>query len=186
MVDLAIGLIAEQGLGGLTFRNLASTAGTSTAPFTTEFGTREVMLEEILKEVWRRLGIQEGELDTDDPLEALRVVLRRATPVEDPVSPDLSAWLDLYVEATHNEALKAALIEVEAEGYPGYIVLIEKAQAKGQMPKSLDPADLLTGIWALGDGLLVGYMLYPDYFSAERTGRIWEQGFWALVAGQGS
>ncbi len=186
MIDIAIGLIAEGGLGGLTFRSLAVAAGTSTAPFTTEFGSREVMLEEILKEVWRRLGIQEGELDTDDPLEALRVVLRRATPVEDPVSPELSAWLDLYVEATHNEALKAALIEVEAEGYPGYIDLIEKAQAKGQIPKSHDPADLLTGIWALGDGLLLGYVLYPDYFTAERTDRIWEQGFRALVAGQGS
>ena len=181
MIDLAIGLIAEGGLGALTFRRLAEVAGTSTAPFTTEFGSREVMLAEILKVVWRRLGIQEGEGASSDPLGTLRVVLRRATPVEQPVSPEMAAWLDLYVESAHNESLKKALTEVEAEEYPAYISLIESAQAEGQIPDSLDPADLLTGLWALGDGLLLGYMLYPDHFTAERTDRIWEQGFEALI-----
>ena len=182
MVDLAIGLIAEGGLGSLTFRNLASAAGTSTGPFTTEFETRQVMLDQILKEVWRRLGIQEMELGTDDPLGTLRLVLRRATPVERPASPEMGAWLQLYVEAAHNEPLKEALVEVEAEQYPGYIELVEKAQAKGQIPDSVDPADLLAALWALGDGLLLGYTLYPDYFTEERLDRIWEQGFRALIS----
>ena len=181
MIDLAIGVIAEGGLGALTFRRLATAAGTSTAPFTTEFGSREVMLAEILKVAWRRLGIQEGEGESSEPLATLRVVLRRATPVEQPVSPEMAAWLDLYVESAHNESLKKALTEVEADEYPAYISLIERAQAEGQVPDSLDPEDLLTGLWALGDGLLLGYMLYPDHFTAERTDRIWEQGFRALL-----
>ena len=182
MIDLAIGLIAKGGLGGLTFRSLAGAAGTSTGPFTTEFGTREVMLEQVLKEVWRRLGIQEGELDSDDPLETLRLVLRRATPVDRPVSPEMETWINLYFDAAHNEKLKRALVEVEAEQYPDYITLIKKAQAEGQIPKSHDPDDLLASLWSLGDGLLLAYMLYPDNFSAERTDRIWEQGFGALIA----
>jgi AcrR family transcriptional regulator len=181
MVNLAIGLIAEGGIGGLTFRSIAKEAGTSTAPFTTEFGTREVMLNQVLMEVWRRLGVQEGELETDDPLETLRLVLRRATPVDRPVSPEMEAWLNLYVEAVHNEPLKRALVEVEAEQYPTYTELIGKAQAAGQIPTSHDPDDLLAGLWALGDGLLLGYMLYPENFTSERTGRIWEQGFRALI-----
>lgn len=182
MIDLAISLIAEGGLGSLTFRNLAGAAGTSTGPFTTEFGTREEMLDQILKEVWRRLGIQEGELETDDPLETLRLILRRGTPVDRPVSPEMEAWLQLYVEAAHNQPLKEALVEVEAEQYPGYIELIEKAQAKGQIPESLDPADLLAALWALGDGLLLGYTIYPDYFTDEQIDRVWEQGFRALIS----
>ena len=182
MIDLAIGIVAEGGLGALTFRSLAAAAGTSTAPFTTEFGSRENMLEKVIAVVWRRLGIQEGEEDSDDPLETLQVVLRRATPVDTPPSPEMSAWLDLYVESIHNEALKKSLTEVEAEEHPSYIRLIEKTQAAGQIPDSLDPEDLLTSLWALGDGLLIGYMLYPEHFTAERTDRIWEQGFRALIA----
>jgi len=183
MVDLAIGIISEGGLGALTFRSLAAAAGTSTAPFTTEFGSREAMLEEVLKEVWRRLGIQEGELESDDPLQTLRLVLRRATPVDRPVSPEMETWVSLYFEAAHNEKLKQALVEVESDEYPDYIALIESAQAQGQIPKSHDPEDLLASLWSLGDGLLLAYMLYPDYFSGERTERVWEQGFRALVDG---
>lgn len=182
MINLAIGLIAEGGIGGLTFRSIAKKAGTSTAPFTTEFGTREEMLNQTIKEVWRRLGIQEGELETDDPLETLRLVLRRGTPVDRPVSPEMEAWLSLYVEAAHNEPLKKALIEVEAEQHPLYLELIEKAQKAGQIPDSRDPEDLLASFWALGDGLQLGYMIYPDHFTAERTDRVWEQGFRALIA----
>lgn len=182
MIDLAISLIAKGGLGGLTFRSLASAAGTSTGPFTTEFGTREVMLDQVLKEVWRRLGIQEGEMAADDPLQTLRQVLRRATPVDRPVSPEMETWISLYFEAAHNEKLKQALVEVEAEEYPDYIALIKRAQAQGQIPKSHDPDDLLASLWSLGDGLLLAYMLYPDHFSGERTDRVWEQGFRALLA----
>lgn len=182
MIDIAIELIAEGGLGALTFRSLAAAAGTSTAPFTTEFGSREVMLEEILKVVWRRLGFREGETDPEDALETLRRVLRRATPVEQPVSPEMTTWLELYMAATHNEELKKALVEVEAEEYPTYIGLIEQAQAGGQIPGSLDPNDLLAALWALGDGILLGYMIYPDHFTAERADRVWEQGFEALTA----
>lgn len=184
MIDLAIGLIGEGGLGALTFRSLARAAGTSTAPFTTEFGTREVMLEAILKEVWRRLGIQGDEADSDGPLETLRLVLRRATPVDQPVSPEMAAWPDLYVEATRNDSLRKALVEVEAEEYPAYISLIEGAQRAGQLPESLDPGDLLSSLWALGDGLLLGYVLYPDHFTAQRASRIWEDGFSALTSGR--
>lgn len=182
MIDLTIELIADGGLGALTFRNLASAAGTSTAPFTTEFGSREAMLKAVITEVWRRLGVQEQDLEADDPLEAFRVVLRRATPVEEPVSPLLKAWLELYVAAIDNPHLKAALKEVEGEGYPSYIGLIERSQAAGQISEAQDPEDLLAALWALGDGLLLGYLLHPDFFTVERTSRIWEQGYRALIA----
>ena len=181
MIDIAIELIADGGLGGLTFRKLAARAGTSTAPFTTEFGSREAMLEDVVKVVWRRLGVRPGELEAEEPLATLRDVLRRATPVEEPVNPLLKAWLELYVEAIDNAPLKKALREVEAEGYPSYIGLIERCQAAGEISKAHDPEDLLSALWALGDGLLLGYLLHPDFFTGERTNRIWEQGFGALV-----
>ena len=182
MIEIAIELIAEGGLGGLTFRKLATRAGTSTAPFTTEFGSREVMLEQVVRTVWLGLGVRESELESEEPLTTLREVLRRATPVEEPVSPLLKAWLELYVEAIDNPALKAALKEVEAEGYPSYIGLIERCQELGEISKAHEPEDLLSALWALGDGLLLGYLLHPDFFTAERTNRIWEQGYRALVA----
>jgi AcrR family transcriptional regulator len=180
MIDLTIELIADGGLSALTFRRLASAAGTSTAPFTTEFGNREAMLKATIMEVWRRLGIQD--LDAEDPLAALRDALRRAVPVEEPVSPLLKAWLELYVAAIDDPGLKAALTEVEREGYPSYIRLIERTQAAGQISGTHDPEDLLAALWALGDGLLLGYLIYPDFFTGERTSRIWEQGFRALIA----
>lgn len=182
MVELAIQLIAEGGLGRLTFRKLAAAAGTSTAPFTTEFGSREEMLKEVVQEVWRRLGVQQGELETGDPLATLREVLRRAAPVEEPVTPLLRAWLELYVAAIDDPALKEALVEVEQEGYPSYIGLIEKCQEAGEISRTHDPEDLLSSLWALGDGLLLGYLLHPDFFSGGRTNRIWEQGFRSLIA----
>jgi len=182
MIDLTIELIADGGLGALTFRRLASAAGTSTAPFTTEFGSREAMLKAVITEVWRRLGVQEQDLEAEDPLAAFRVVLRRATPVEEPVSPLLKAWLELYVAAIDDPPLKASLTEVESEGYPSYIGMIERCQAAGQISEAHDPEDLLAGLWALGDGLLLGYLIHPDFFTGERTSRIWEQGYRALIA----
>jgi AcrR family transcriptional regulator len=182
MVDLAIEVIADGGLGALTFRRLATDAGTSTAPFTTEFGTREEMLKAVMKAVWRRIGIQPSEFEAEDPMESLRVVLRRATPVDEPVSPLLKAWLELYVAAVDDAPLKEALTEVEAEGYPDYVGLIEKCQAAGEISKDHDPEELLSALWALGDGLLLGYLLYPDFFTGERTDRIWEQGYRSLIA----
>ena len=182
MVDIAIELIAEGGLRALTFRRLAAAAGTSTAPFTTEFGTREAMLKEVIAVVWRRLGVHEGELETDDPFATLREVLRRVIPVHEPVSPLLKAWLELYVEAVDDPALKEALTEVEAEGYPSYVGLIERNQEAGFISRAHDPENLLSAIWALGDGLLLGYLLHPDFFTRERTDEIWEQGFRALIA----
>ena len=182
MVDIAIELIAEGGLRALTFRRLAAAAGTSTAPFTTEFGTREAMLKEVIAVVWRRLGKQEGELKSDDPFGTLREVLRRVIPVEEPVSPLLKTWLELYVEATDDPALKKALLEVEEEGYPSYIGLIELNQAAGHISKAHDPETVLSALWALGDGLLLGYLLHPDFFTRERTEQIWEMGFRALIA----
>lgn len=181
MVDLAIEVIADGGMNALTFRRLAAEAGTSTAPFTTEFGTREEMLKAVITEVWRRLGVQDRDLEAEDPLEAFRIVLRRAAPVEEPVSPLLKAWLELYVAAIDDPALKEALTKVEQEGYPNYLGLIEKCQATGQISKAHDPEDLLSALWALGDGLLLGYLLHPEFFTGERTDRIWEQGYRALI-----
>lgn len=182
MVDIAIGVIAEGGIKALTFRRLADVAGTSTAPFTTEFGTREELLKAVVEKCWLDLSFDRQELAGADPLESLEAVLLRAVPAADPVAPELRAYLDLLVAATHDPVLGEKLQVIERERAPDYEELITNAQVAGFIPESKDPRDLLASLWALSDGLLLAYAIDPETFPPSRVKELWEASFAALIA----
>jgi len=73
LVDAAGRILADEGVGALTLRRLAQTAGTSTMAVYTLFGDKPGLLAAMYREGYRRLGatMAAAAEGVDDPLEAL-------------------------------------------------------------------------------------------------------------------
>ena len=73
LVDAAGRILAAEGVGALTLRRLAQTAGTSTMAVYTLFGDKQGLLAAMYREGYRRLGaaMADAAQGVDDPLEAM-------------------------------------------------------------------------------------------------------------------
>lgn len=182
LIDLAAGIIAERGLGALTFRSLATTAGCSTTPIVKEFPTRNALLEAVFEDSWIRAGIKKSEVDSATPLDTLYEVCSRAVPVKASPDPSVRAYFELLFETARNPELKEFVSRIENAGQRDYIELIKRCQAMGEIDPGLDPEDVLYAIWSLGDGLCLDAYTYPEEFTPSRTKRVWELGFRAIVS----
>lgn len=185
MVELALDLIAEEGLAACSFRNLADREGRSTRPFTYEFGNRTNLLAAVLHESWQRLGFKPGEEPEpgSDPLAQLFELCSRAVPLNGLRDPAMRAYSTILCHSIEDPALAKVIASADGAGIGTYTELIRAAQRKGQIRKNADPEDLIVCIWALGDGLIIASFTHPDEFDADRIRRIWNLGFNSLVAG---
>lgn len=186
IIDLALEILAEQGLGAVTYRSLASAAGCSTNPIVTQFPTKASILEAVFERAWERAGIRAGEAESPEPLETLFEVCSRAVPISEPTDPAIRAYFELLFETSRNPELRSVITLVEETGQPAYLRLIARAQDAGEIDPGLDPEDVLYAIWSLGDGLCLDAYTYPEEFTPERTRRVWELGFRAIVSARPS
>lgn len=178
---IAAELIAERGIAACTFRALAESAGTSTAPFTYAFGSRAAMLGELAEMAWGQLGSEVEEIGDygDDPLSALKRLCDWGLPLTDAAREDI--WIRVYAAAVFHSLedpeLSKTLAAIDQAGAPHYLELIRACQEAGQIPKERDPEDVLAAIWALEVGLLEATFSHPDYFTKERLNRVWDRSF---------
>lgn len=182
IIDLALGILAEQGLGAVTYRSLASAAGCSTNPIVSQFPTKTSILEAVFERAWKRAGIRAGEAESPQPLDTLFEVCSRAVPVSEPTDPAVRAYFELLFETSRNPELSEVIAGVEETGQTDYLELIRRAQDAGEIDAGLDPEDVLYAIWSLGDGLCLSAYTYPEEFTPERTKKVWELGFRAIVS----
>jgi AcrR family transcriptional regulator len=184
LINLTIDLISDRGIAFCTFRNLAQVNGTTTRPFTYEFGSRSGMLAAVAEETWIRLGVGPNEIADPggDPLGALRELCSRAVPINGMSLPAMRAYAAVIFESAQDESLRGRLAELDTKGVGVYLDLIRAAQAAGQIPAEKDPDNLIAALWALCDGLLLAAISHPDHFTPQRLQTVWDDGFTALVA----
>jgi AcrR family transcriptional regulator len=184
LIDLTIDLIAERGVESCTFRNLATINGTTTRPFTYAFDNRANLLAAVARESWNRLGFAPGDAPDPgaDPLARLYELCTRAVPVNGMCEPAMRAYAAVSFHSAENPQLRKELATANAEGVGAYLQIVKAAQRAGQIPAEIDPADLISAIWALSDGLILAAVSDPDHFTGERIERIWKLGFDALVS----
>ena len=183
LVDLAIELIAEQGYQACTFRALAEKAGTSTAPFTYEFGNRSKMIEAVVRRSYEVAWPGTDQVKGGDPVEALYEGFAGMIRIEGPEAMNfVRALYEIYVISPRDPELLATVKEIEDSIHPGYIELVEIAQAAGSIPPDRDPEKVVDEIWAALDGVNLARFSYPERFPQDRAEAMFRDMFDRIIA----
>ena len=183
LVETAIELISEEGLSACTFRRLAEKSGGSTRVFTYEFENRSSLLHAVLDRIlevgwpdWKEIGDPEG---LEDPLLTYYEVCLNE--IEERYGHHNNAYFELLREAAFDREIAGWMKEMDEEMHSRLSGLVAAAQQKGQASPSLSPGDVVSALWAFEDGLKVGRLNYPAYFSQERTTRLFKAAFDAIL-----
>lgn len=170
LVDLAIELIAEKGLQACTFRALAERAGTSTAPFTYEFGSRARMIEAVIRRSYEAAFPDPLHVQADDPVERLFEGFAGMIRIEGTEAMNfVRALFEIYFHAPREPELMETIKEIEDSIHPAYIDLVMAAQQSGSIPRDRDPETVVDEIWAALDGINLARFSYPERFPQDRV-----------------
>ena len=184
LIETAVGLIAEKGYQACTFRALAEIAGTSTAPFTYEFGSRLKMMEAVIRKsyekAWPRVEEANG---GSDPVEVLYRGFVGMVRLEDPEEMRFArALYEIYLHAPRESELLETVKEIEDSIYPAYVDLVENAQATGSIPMDRDAENVIDEVWAALDGINIARFSYPERFPQDRAEEIFRDMFDRIIA----
>lgn len=169
LLDLAIDVIAEEGLAACTFRKLAARAGTSTSTFTYRFGTRTNLIGKVLTRAYS-LGWEEmrlGELEHPDPIRRLYEIGLSDLQLKEEIDPYKRAYVEILIAVPREPDLMEALMSLDESFLSSYQVLIERAQALGMIDSELDPYGLTLAIWSVIDGLNLNRYAYREGLGPE-------------------
>ncbi len=170
LVELAIELIAEKGYQACTFRALAERAGTSTAPFTYEFGSRREMIEAVVRRSYEVAWPDVDKVVDPDPVERLFEAFAGMIRIEgDRAMGFVRAIYEVYLHAPRDPELLATVQQIEDGIHPGYLAMVRDAQEEGRIPKGRDPEDVVDEIWAALDGINIARFSYPERFPQDRA-----------------
>ena len=164
LLDLAIEVIAEEGLAACTFRKLASRAGTSTSTFTYRFGNRTNLIGQVLTRAYS-LGWEEmrlGELEHPDPIRRLYEIGLSDLQLKEEIDPYKRAYVEILIAVPREPDLMEALMSLDESFLSSYQVLIERAQSLGMLDKELDPYGVTLAIWSVIDGLNLNRYAYRE------------------------
>ncbi len=170
LLDLAIEVIAEDGLAGCTFRTLADRAKTSTTTFTYRFGSRTNLIGEVLTRAYS-LGWEEmelGELEHPDPIRRLYEIGLADLQLKEEIDPYKRAYVEILIAAPREPELMEALLSLDESFLNSYQVLIERAQEMGLIDPELDPYGLTLAVWSVIDGLKLNRYAYREDLGAEQ------------------
>ena len=189
LIEAATAIIARDGLTGLTFRAAADEVGTTTAPFTYAFGSKDVLLREVARYAWESVW---GPLDDRSPpvasnadaLTLLRERLERSVPLERPVPIGLRAYAEIFFQNLRDPQIAPILAgssDWSRRGRQRHVALIRAAQRQGMIDTGHDPNHLIWPFYQLVGGLLVESLYYPDHLPASLVPKLWNRGFTALA-----
>jgi AcrR family transcriptional regulator len=170
LVDLAIELIAEKGYPACTFRALAEKAGTSTAPFTYEFGSRREMIKAVVTRSYEVAWPDADQMVDSDPIERLFEGFAGMIRIEgDQAMWFVRAIYEVYLHAPRDPELLATVQQIEDGIHPGYVAMVRVAQEEGRIPRGRNPEDVVDEIWAALDGINIARFSYPERFPQDRS-----------------
>ena len=182
LVDLAIELIAEKGYQACTFRALAEKAGTSTAPFTYEFGSRRKMIEAVVRRSYEIAWPEKMIESETDPVERLFESFAGMIRIEgEGAMQFVRALYEVYLHAPRDPELLALVKEIEDGIHPGYITLVDEARDAGRIPVDRDSEAVVDEIWAALDGINIARFSYPERFPQARSEALFRDMFDRIV-----
>jgi len=183
LLDQATEVIAEQGLAGCTFRNLAERAGTSTTVFTHRFGSRTNLIGQVLTHTynlgWEDQGLDD--LDHPDPVQRLYEIGLADLQIKEEADPHKRAYVEILVAAPREPELMEALVDLDESFLDSYQVLIERAQEMGMIDPDFDPYAITIAIWSLIDGLNLNRHVHRKDLDVENLELFFRRAFEGIV-----
>ena len=179
ILQAAVELIAERGIGGARIAQVAKAAGVSTALVHYHFRTREVLLAETLDYAFdvasavrlRTLGEgdENGDADGEDSAaRRLADVVEQSLPTTDPGRREWQLWAELWLGAARDPDLRP----VAAQMYVRYRTWIATAIAEGVAAGEfapVDPGETADLAMALIDGLGLRVLLRDPAMPLDRA-----------------
>lgn len=147
--------LREHGVGGLTSREIARTAGVNLQAITYHFGSKDALVAEALGTLVRNRiepvrTVLDAPGDPADRLAAALTVLHETFAV---ARADLEAYADAVAASSTNEALRRSLAELHTEIVEYLAVLISELQDRGEIAAWVEPAPMAELLVAIGDGV---------------------------------
>lgn len=156
---LAYELITDSGYDAATFRALADAAGCTTGMIVHYFPSRDDILLGALAHA--EGGTRERMdycLHHYEGIEALRQCLYAVMPADRKLGRQWRLWISFWSRATTNDIVNQRLSQAYAEARSRWADFIAKAQAAGDIAKTLKPREEGKSVMALLDGLGVQSM----------------------------
>ncbi|MFC5143599.1 TetR/AcrR family transcriptional regulator [Streptomyces aureoversilis] len=158
IVAAAFALVSEQGLEGMTMRDVAARAGVSVGAVQRCFPSKDEMMASVVEDMNERVGARvRGRIaDSADPDSAatmLQHTLAGIMPHDEPALAENRVWLAFAAHA----AVTPTLAAVQREQYEGLAelvaLLLRTAQASGDVRPDADAGEEADALIALADGL---------------------------------
>jgi AcrR family transcriptional regulator len=165
LLDAAAELIAEGGLGSMTFAAIGDRAGYSRGLVTARFGSKAGLVDALIRRVFERLReaqsvpLGDGECGLDD-LVALVAAIRDLTLTN---APDMRALLALMFEALGTDAeLRARMARFHQVMRVDIAAALERGVSDGSVRPDVDPVLGALVVVSLLRGLAYQWLLEPE------------------------
>ena len=183
LLAVAFRVTARDGLSGLSFRRLADEAGTSTTPFTYEFGSRQELLVAMVGATW----------EADEEVKAM--ASRIASPLDrffaewaaelsdDPRQVDRErVYFELHHQALTSPELARLMREADQYGFESSLPFIEAGLEEGLVRDDIAVTDLVDCLYALNDGIGLRRAVLRERRPAGYRIALWEDGGRRMLA----
>ncbi|WP_330184738.1 TetR/AcrR family transcriptional regulator [Nocardia sp. NBC_01503] len=169
LLDRLADAIAENGIEGVSIRDLATRAGVSIGTVQYYFSTKSALLQAVwlhVREQAAQRFTSSGVVDME-PAEQLRKLteLLLAPSHEHRLS---RVWLALAARAAHDPQIAA----LHREQWVGTEDLLDRVLARANPARATESADAAAALLALLDGLSISVLTEPDRMPPERAARI--------------
>jgi AcrR family transcriptional regulator len=169
VLDAATRCFREKGFAGASIADICKSAGMSPGHLYHYFASKDDIVAAIAEEDRAAAAQTMGRLAEQDHLvDALLASLNPAVDLGD-YAIDGALAFDVFAEAGRNPRVATAVRSIYREVNDGLAALITDAQAKGQVPSSIDPNGAALTITALVEGLVVMGVSHDDAELARAT-----------------
>jgi AcrR family transcriptional regulator len=166
-------VMAREGIGGVSIREIAAEAGYSTGVIAHYFKNEDDVLRSALSRVWRReAGRIATRTDRLRGMAALRATVSEVLPSGEERKLEMAVWLCFWGSAIGDERL----IAEQRRYYGSWRALLRRhlneAQQLGEVRPDLDPAAEAVRLAALIDGVGIQAVFEAERFSDRRLPEI--------------
>jgi len=171
ILDAAERSFIRAGFHRSTMQDVAREAGMSPGNLYRYFPSKDAIVEGLVERDRAALAEDFESFPETCALMRILAALARKHFLEEPREKAVLT-VQIWAEATVNEAVAAANAAIEADILARFAHLIAAAKARGEVVAGLDPEEAARLIMTMSSGLFVRRALFPDFDAPRETGAL--------------